>query len=158
MRKFLLSRRRMQKQQCEDPRTFEENSQGGDPSSLEGNRQGKDSRTVEGNSQEKGPRTPRKEGVKKKGGELRKGRKKESGAEPGEGLRARQLASLWCGLGRRTSASQGRSCDCCAGTFSTRGECSSKDVWRSRSRPSRPSCQGPSGVVVCFCVLYCRMR
>ena len=43
------------------------------------------------------------------------------------------------------------------GISSTRGECSSKDVWRSRSRPSRPSCQGPSGVV-CFCVLYCRMH
>ena len=41
--------------------------------------------------------------------------------------------------------------------LSTRGECSSKDVWRSRSRPLRPSCQGGSGLV-CFYVLYCRMR
>ena len=29
------------------------------------------------------------------------------------------------------------------GTSSTTRECSSKDVWRSRSRPSRLSCQGP---------------
>ena len=36
-------------------------------------------------------------------------------------------------------------------------EYSSKDAWRSRSRPFRPSCQGPSGVA-CFHVSYCRMR
>ena len=36
------------------------------------------------------------------------------------------------------------------GIVSTRGECNSKDVWRSRSRPSRLSCQGRSGVA-CFC-------
>ena len=38
-----------------------------------------------------------------------------------------------------------------------RSECSSKGVWRSRSGPPRPSCQGRSGVA-CFCVLCCRMR
>ena len=64
---------------------------------------------------------------------------------------------LWSGRGRRTSASRGRSCGCCVGISSTRGECSSQDVWRSRSGPSRPSCQGQSGVAY-FCVLYCRMR
>ena len=66
------------------------------------------------------------------------------GSGLGEGLRAGQ-PPCGCGLGRRISASQRRFC--------TRGECSSKDVWRSRSRPSWPSCQGPSGVV-CFCVLF----
>ena len=55
--------------------------------------------------------------------------------------------------GRRTSASHGRSCGCCVGTSSTRGEGSLKDVWRSRWGPSQLSCQGQSGVV-CFCVLY----
>ena len=40
---------------------------------------------------------------------------------------------------------------------STRGECSSKDVRRSRYGPSRPSCQGQSGVA-CSYVLCCRMR
>ena len=35
------------------------------------------------------------------------------------------------------------------GCLDTRGECSSKGVWRSRSGPSRPSCQGQSGVA-CF--------
>ena len=57
--------------------------------------------------------------------------------------------SLWFGPGRRTSASQGKSCGCYVGTSSIRGECSSKDVWQSRSRPSLPSCQGPRGVA-CF--------
>ena len=42
-----------------------------------------------------------------------------------------------------------KSCGCSVGTSSIRGECSSKDVWRSRSRPSLPSCQGPCGVA-CF--------
>ena len=64
---------------------------------------------------------------------------------------------LLCGPGQRTSASQARYCECCARILSTGGECSSKDVRRNRSRPSRPSCQGSSGVV-CFCVLYCKMR
>ena len=72
---------------------------------------------------------------------------------PGDGLRSGQ--SSCGGPGRRTSASQGRSCECCAGTLSTRGECSSKDVRRNRSRPSRPPCQGPSGVV-CFFVMDCQ--
>ena len=48
-------------------------------------------------------------------------------------------------------------CGCYAGTSSIRSEYSSKDVRRNRSRPSRPSCKGPSGVV-CFCVLHCKMR
>ena len=43
--------------------------------------------------------------------------------------------------------------ECCAVFMSIRGVCSSKDVWRSRSGPSRPSCQGPSGVA-CFCVSW----
>ena len=43
----------------------------------------------------------------------------------------------------------------CAATLSTRGECNSLDVWRSRSGPSRLSCQGQSGVA-CFCVLCCK--
>ena len=37
------------------------------------------------------------------------------------------------------------------------GVCSSKDVRRSRSGPSRPSCQGQSGAA-CFGVLYLKMR
>ena len=49
---------------------------------------------------------------------------------------------LWSGLGRRISAFQGRSCECCAGSLSTRGECSSKNVRRNHCRPSRPFCQG----------------
>ena len=49
---------------------------------------------------------------------------------------------LWSGPGRRTAASQGRSCGCFVGILSTRGECSSKDVRQNHSRPSRPSCRG----------------
>ena len=64
---------------------------------------------------------------------------------------------LWSGPGRRNSASQERSCGYFVGTFSTRGECSSKDVRRNCCRPLRPSCRGQSGVV-CFFVLYCRVR
>ena len=56
-----------------------------------------------------------------------------------------------------TSAFQGRSCGCCAFISSTRGGYSSKDVWQNRSRPSRLSCQGPSGVA-CFYAMFCRMR
>ena len=70
------------------------------------------------------------------------------GPGPNEGLRACELP-LWSGPGRRTSAFQGRFCECCAATLSTRGVCSSKDVRRSRSRPSRLFCQGQSGVA-CF--------
>ena len=65
-----------------------------------------------------------------------------------------ESASLWFGPGRRTSASRGRSCGRFVDILSTRGVSSSKGMWRSRSRPSRPSWQGPSGVV-CFCVLCC---
>ena len=43
------------------------------------------------------------------------------------------------------------------GILNTRGECSSKDVWRSPSRLSRPSCQCPTGVV-CFYAPLCRMH
>ena len=57
---------------------------------------------------------------------------------------------VWCGLGQRTSASQGRSCECCAGTSSTRGVYSSKDVRQSRSRPSRLSCQGSKWICLLF--------
>ena len=64
---------------------------------------------------------------------------------------------LWCGPGRRTSVSEGRSCECCADILSIRGECSSKDVWRSRSGPSRPFCQGQSEVA-CLHELCCRMH
>ena len=66
-------------------------------------------------------------------------------------------ASLWSGLGRRTSVSQERSCECCAFMSGTRGGYSLKDVRRSRYGPSRPSCQGRSGVA-CSYVLCCRMR
>ena len=52
---------------------------------------------------------------------------------------------------------QGRPCECCAVIPSTRGVNSSKDVWRNRSRPFRPSCYGLRGVV-CFCGLYCRIH
>ena len=41
---------------------------------------------------------------------------------------------------------------CCAGILSISGVCSSKDAWRSRSRPSRPLYQGQSGVAW-LCVL-----
>ena len=60
-----------------------------------------------------------------------------------------ESASLKSGLGRRTSASPEKYCKYCAVTLSTRGVCNSKDVRQSRSRPSRLSCQGPSGVP-CF--------
>ena len=43
-----------------------------------------------------------------------------------------RISFLWSGLGQRTSASQGRSCECCAGTLSTSGVYSSKDVRESR--------------------------
>ena len=74
------------------------------------------------------------------------------GPGPDEGLRAGQSS---CGVGLGNAL--GRYCESCAGILSTKGECSSKDVRRNRSRPSRLSCQGPSGVV-CFCALYCRMH
>ena len=68
-----------------------------------------------------------------------------------------RVSPLWCGPGRHTSASQGRSCGCFVGFSSTRAECTSKDVWRSRSRLSRLSCQGRSGVD-CFYGSCCRMH
>ena len=66
-----------------------------------------------------------------------------------------ESAFLWPGLG--ISAFHGRFCGWCAVSSSTRGVYSSKDVRQNRSQPSLLSCQGPSGVV-CFYVLYCRMR
>ena len=78
------------------------------------------------------------------------------GPRPSEGIRASQPSS-GLGLGRRISAFQGRCCGCCAVTLSTRGVCHSKDVRQSRSRPSRPSCQGPNGAARIY-VLCCRMR
>ena len=57
--------------------------------------------------------------------------------------RSSESVSPWCGLGQRTSASQGKSYECFVGTSSSRGEFSSKDVWRSRSRPFWRSCQAP---------------
>ena len=65
----------------------------------------------------------------------------------------RGSVSRWCGPGRRTSF---RYCGCFVGTSSTRGECSSKDAWRSRSGPSRLSCQGQSGVRLAS--TYCAER
>ena len=76
------------------------------------------------------------------------------GLRSGEGFRASQSACC-VGLGD-ASASQGRYCGCCVGISSTSGECSLKDVWRSRSGPSRPSCQVQSRVA-CFYELCCRM-
>ena len=64
---------------------------------------------------------------------------------------------LWCGPGRRISASRGTYCGCSVGFLSTRGGCSLKDLWRSRHAPSRPSFQGQSGVA-CFYLLCCRLR
>ena len=49
----------------------------------------------------------------------------------------------------------GRFCVCSAYSSSTSGEYSSKDLWRSRSRPSRPFSLGQSGVA-CSCALCCR--
>ena len=65
--------------------------------------------------------------------------------------------SQWFGLGRRTSASRGRPCECHADNSSIRDEFSLKDAWQSCSRPLRLSCQGQSGVA-CFYVLCCRMH
>ena len=66
------------------------------------------------------------------------------------------LEVVWAWATQLQPASQGRSCGCHAGTWSTRGGCRSKDVRRSRSGPSRPSCQGHSGVA-CFYASCCRM-
>ena len=69
----------------------------------------------------------------------------------GEGLQAGQSPS-GLGLGDALQLPKRRSCGCFVGILSTRGVHSSKDVWRSRSRPSRLSCQGQNGVA-CFSVL-----
>ena len=62
-----------------------------------------------------------------------------------------------CNTPHRARHTKGTCTTYCAVTLSTGGVYSSKDVRQSRSRPSRLSCQGPSGVV-CFCELYCRMH
>ena len=86
-----------------------------------------------------------------------------------EQRRKLKVRSPWCwtwhvsgspsgvGLGNALQLPEEDLAWCRAGGSSTRGVYSSKDVRRSRSRPSRPSCQDPSGVV-CFCVLFCKMR
>ena len=58
--------------------------------------------------------------------------------------------SLWFGLGRRTSASQGRSCGC-FGCFEHQRRVQCEGVWWSRSGRSRLFCQGQKWS--CFCVL-----
>ena len=74
------------------------------------------------------------------------------GSGPGKGVRA-------CGLrlGDTLQLPKEEYCGYCAFTLSTRDVCNSKDARQSRSRPSRLSCQGPSGVA-CFYALCCRMR
>ena len=59
-----------------------------------------------------------------------------------------------CGRGRRVSNSPGRYCGCYAGTSSTTGEFSLKDMWRSRSRPPRPLSLGQSGVVCSYVLCW----
>ena len=82
--------------------------------------------------------------------------KYRAGRDPGLGPLSSGRISLWCGPAHRTSAFQGRSCECCAGTSSTRDECSLTDLWRSRSRLSRPYCQGQSGFACsAHCVAGC---
>ena len=77
--------------------------------------------------------------------------------EEDQGAVALVLDLAKSGLGRRISVSQERSCECFAVISSKRGGYSAKDVRQSRYGPSRPSCQGPSGVA-CFCALCCGMR
>ena len=64
------------------------------------------------------------------------------GSGPGEGLRARQPPSgQWIGAWATHFQLPKEDLAGVLWVFlSTRGECSSKDVWRSRSRLSRPSC------------------
>ena len=78
------------------------------------------------------------------------------GSGPGEGLRARRRP-CGLGLGDASQLPMDDLAGASVGILSTRGDCSSKDVWRSRSRPSRLSCQGRSGVA-CFHELCCRMH
>ena len=72
------------------------------------------------------------------------------GFGPGKGVWAGQSPS-GLSLGNVLQCSEARSCECFVDTWF-----SLKDVWRSRSRPSRLSCQGQKGVA-CFCVLRCRI-
>ena len=55
-------------------------------------------------------------------------------------------------VGRRSSILPGRFCVCYATISQPSGGCSSKDVWRSRSRPSRPVSLGQNGVA-CSCAI-----
>ena len=59
-----------------------------------------------------------------------------------------------CGLGQGISTFSKTKHVCYAGPSNTSGGCSSKDVWRRRSRPSRPFSLGQSGVT-CSCALCC---
>ena len=77
-----------------------------------------------------------------KGGGSRSG---SLGSGPGEGLRACH-PSGGLGLGDTLQLPEEDPCGCFAVFSSTRGGCSLKDVWRSRSEPSRPCCQDPCGV------------
>ena len=45
----------------------------------------------------------------------------------------------------------GRFCGCCASTLSINGECSLRDAWRRRSRPSRPFSVDQSGAASTAC-------
>ena len=75
------------------------------------------------------------------------------GLGPGQSFRTSQSS---CGLGLGcTSTSQGRYFGCFVETSSTRGGFNSKDVWRTRSRPSLPSCQSQSGLASTYCVAGC---
>ena len=56
-RRRLAREKRKNQPWGEDPRTFEENSQGGDPKTPNRNSQGKDPRTFEENRQVKDPST-----------------------------------------------------------------------------------------------------
>ena len=71
---------------------------------------------------------------------------------PGEDFRASQSPCA-LGLGDAFQLPNEDVAGSFVGLSSTGGECSSKVVWRSRSGPSRPFCQGQSGVV-CFCALF----
>ena len=78
------------------------------------------------------------------------------GSEPGEGLRAGQ-SSCGVGLGGAHQLPKEDLASAVRVFLSIRGECSSKDVWRSRSRPKRPFCEGQSGVCL-LPRLCCRMH
>ena len=74
----------------------------------------------------------------------------------GKSLRAGQSSS-GVGVGLRIPIFPGKYCGCHAGTWSTSAEYSLKDVWRSRSIPSRLFSLDKSGVA-CFCAFSRRTR